>query len=129
MLKKVILGVFLLCLFSAGYTGLPSPAHASSPEAAIPDHLLVFFLDPDGGPCKLQVQILNQMADELKDKVLIRPVKTTVPEDRKLFYAYGIRALPTILLADSGGKEIRRLPPGVQQSDAISSLLTLIPKK
>lgn len=96
-----------------------------NPEIA--DHLLVFFLDPNGGPCQMQGNILKQMASELDGKVLIRPVQTTVPEDHNLFYAYGIRGLPTILLADSSGKEIKRLPPGVQTAETIRGLLNQIP--
>lgn len=95
------------------------------PEVA--EHLLVFFIDPNGGPCQMQGNILKQMASELDGKVLIRPVQTTVPADRDLFYAYGIRALPTILLADSSGKEIKRLPPGVQTAETIRGLLNNIP--
>lgn len=97
----------------------------NNPEIA--DHLLVFFLDPNGGPCQMQGNILKQMTNELDGKVLIRPVQTTVPADRDLFYAYGIRALPTLLLADSSGKEIKRLPPGVQTAASIRGLLNQIP--
>lgn len=98
---------------------------AATPEIA--DHLLVFFIDPNGGPCQMQGSILKQMSAELDGKVLVRPVQTTVPADRDLFYAYGIRALPTLLLADSTGKEIKRLPPGVQPAETIRSLLAQIP--
>ncbi len=97
----------------------------NSPKEA--GNLLVFFLDPNGGPCQMQGKILNQMSSELEGKVLIRPVKTTVPVDRDIFYAYGIRALPTILLADSAGKEIKRLPPGVHAAETILDLLNQIP--
>ena len=75
----------------------------------------------------MQGDILNQMSAELDGKVLVRPVQTTVPTDRDIFYAYGIRALPTILLADSAGKEIKRLSPGVHSAETIRGLLTQIP--
>ena len=91
-------------------------------------HKLVFFLDPNGGPCRLQVSILNDMADELRGKVDIQYVQTTVPSDRDIFYQYGIRALPTLLLADASGKEIRRMPPGIKQSDDIRLLIQSIPQ-
>ena len=100
---------------------------ATAEAKAVAEHLLVFFLDPNGGPCRMQNDILTRMSDELDGKVLIRPVQTTVSADRDLFYAYGIRALPTILLADSVGKEIKRLPPGVQGEEAIRGLLNQIP--
>ncbi len=109
----------------------PATAESKTGQTAaqvrIPEHLLVFFIDPNGGPCRMQGEILERMSHELNDKVLIRPVQTTVPADRDLFYAYGIRALPTILLADAGGKEIKRLPPGVQSAEMIRELLNRIP--
>ncbi len=96
-------------------------------NSEIAEHLLVFFIDPNGGPCQMQEKILGQMSTELVGKVLIRPVKTTIKADMDIFYAYGIRALPTILLADSSGKEIKRLPPGVHAAETIRSLLNYIP--
>ncbi|MCK5836412.1 MAG: hypothetical protein KAH09_04025 [Desulfobacula sp.] len=95
----------------------------SAIASEMPDLNLVFFLDPNGGPCIMQNNILVDMADELTGKVQIRYVQTTVPEHRNLFSHYGIRALPTILLADSEGKEIKRMPPGVKKADAILALI------
>jgi len=137
MLKNIVLLIAVLTLFGCSQEQTPqlssqvTPATAmakpaqSSPEIA--EHLLVFFINPDGGPCKMQENILNQMSAELDGKVLIRPVKTTVSTDMDIFYAYGIRALPTILLADSSGKEISRLPPGVHAAETIRNLLKQIP--
>jgi len=139
MLKLMITLTMTLVLFAcsqeqqgqqAAQSNPTQPTASSSAPAATPeiaDHLLVFFIDPNGGPCQMQGNILKQMSTELDGKVLIRPVQTTVPADRDLFYAYGIRALPTILLADSSGKEIKRLPPGVQTAETIRGLLNHIP--
>lgn len=102
-----------------------TPAKQNSSEMA--ETLLIFFINPDGGPCQMQERILNQMSADLEGKVTIRPVKTTVQSDMDIFYAYGIRALPTILLADSAGKEISRLPPGVHAAETIRGLLNQIP--
>ncbi len=93
-----------------------------------PEHLLVFFINPTGGPCVMQEKILADMASELEGKVIIRPVKTTVPDDMNIFYAYGIRGLPSMILTDSEGKEIKRLPPGVHSADTIRILLNYIPE-
>ena len=87
---------------------------------------LVFFLDPNGGPCKRQDAILLGMSDELNRKVNIRYVKTTVPAHRNLFYQYGIRGLPTLLLADSSGKEIKRMTPGIHNAANIRALIQSI---
>ena len=137
MFRNIVLVVALILLFGctqdqpAQSTAKSTPATTEIPAAQnnpeIADNLLVFFIDPNGGPCQMQGEILTQMSAELEGKVLIRPVKTTVPADRDIFYAYGIRALPTILLADSSGKEIKRLPPGVHAAETIRELLTQIP--
>ena len=68
-----------------------------------------------------------EMSKELKGKVNIKYVKTTVQNDRNFFYEYGIRALPTLLLADSTGKEITRLPPGIKNAAAIRNLINFMP--
>lgn len=110
-------------------TAAPAPPETKTNQShpAIAEHLLVFFIDPNGGPCQMQGDILSTMANELEGKVLIRPVQTTVKEDMDIFYAYGIRALPTILLADASGKELKRLPPGVHRAETIRELLKQIP--
>ncbi len=137
MFRTIVLSITFILLFgcsqdqSAQSATQSTPATTesqetqNSPETA--ENLLVLFIDPNGGPCQMQGKILSQMAAELDGQVLIRPVKTTVPADRDIFYAYGIRALPTILLADSAGKEIKRLPPGVHAAETIRELLTQIP--
>jgi len=43
-----------------------------------------------------------------------------------LFAQYGIRALPTLLLADASGNEIQRLAPGVKNQEEIRILLQAI---
>lgn len=93
------------------------------------EHLLVFFINPDGRPCQMQGEILSEMSGELEKKVVIRPVQTTVQADLDVFYAYGIRALPTLMLADTNGKEIKRLPPGVHPAETIRNLISQIPSQ
>ena len=101
-----------------------APAH----QAVSAQYNLVFFLDPNGRPCRMQDAILSEMAGELQGKVAIRYVKTTVAADRNLFYQYGIRALPTLLLADASGNEIKRMPPGVKSADEVRLLIQSIPR-
>lgn len=91
-------------------------------------HKIVFFLNPNGGPCRLQVSILNDMAAELRGVVDIQYVQTIVPGDMNTFSQYGIRALPTLLLADANGKEIKRMSPGVKQAEDIRLLIQSIPQ-
>ena len=107
-----------------------APAAPTAPAATrqLASHKIVFFLNPNGGPCRLQVSILNDMAAELRGIVDIQYVQTIVPSDRDIFSQYGIRALPTLLLADASGKEIKRMPPGVKQADDIRRLIQSIPQ-
>jgi thioredoxin 1 len=104
-----------------------APAAAATAAQAMADHYLVFFLDPNGGPCRMQNSILEEMAEELKEKVSLRYVQTTVKEDLQYFYAFGIRGLPSLVLADATGKEIKRLPPGVNPAEKVRELLQAIP--
>ncbi len=112
---------------SEGSSTTTSPPEARAAQAAATGYNLVFFLDPNGGPCRMQAQILTEMANELNGRAAIHYVQTTVPEDHRLFASYGIRALPTLLLADASGREIKRLAPGVKGQEEIRSLLQTIP--
>ncbi len=103
-----------------------SPAPAAVSQTA--DYKIIFFLDPNGEPCRMQDAILNDMTNELNGKVNIHHVQTTIAADRDIFYHYGIRALPTLLLADASGKEIKRMPPGVKSPEDIRALIQSIPQ-
>jgi thioredoxin 1 len=94
---------------------------AASQPAALPR--LVFFMNPNGAPCQMQDQILQQMAPELKGKAAVVYYKTTVPADIAMFQQYGIRALPTLMVTDASGKEIRRATPGIQSAAQVRQLL------
>ncbi len=141
MLKEIILAMTLV--IAVGCSGEPDKPEASqapgtgahetalTPNTAenhlITNYNLMFFLDPNGRPCQMQDAILSGLSEELRGKVNIRHVKTTVPADRNLFYQYGIRALPALLLADASGNEIKRIPPGVKNETDIRSLVHNIP--
>jgi thioredoxin len=142
-MRKYILFSFLLFFIAAcsgdEQPGKPSSSVATTPQSTasvatlVSSHQsaafkLVFFLDPEGGPCRLQDSILKDMANELRGKVDIQYVQTTVPADRNIFYQYGIRSLPTLLLADANGNEIRRMAPGVKRDSDIRLLIQSIPK-
>jgi len=121
MFKKLF-SVFLL-LFVLGCSEgdkVPAGAAVSSPTGG---PQLLFFLDPNGGPCMMQGRILASMEEELRGRAAVREIRTTIPEDRPLFGQFGIRGLPSLILVDAGGKEIRRLPPGVKTAEEIRFLL------
>ncbi len=101
---------------------------APSPQDKTDNFKLIFFLDPNGRPCQMQHNILVGMQAELQPRVSIQLVQTTVASDRQTFYDYGIRSLPSLILVDGSGKEVRRLSPGVQDAEAIRTLLSSIPR-
>ena len=123
------LSLLLVAFVSAS---IASPASAQSqkgaPALATASHAtalprLVFFMNPNGAPCQMQDQILQQMAPELKGKAAVVYYKTTVPTDISKFQQYGIRALPTLMVTDASGKEIRRATPGIQSAAQVRQLL------
>ncbi len=64
------------------------------------------------------------VADSLSKVAHGRLHKTTEAGDMQKFEQYGIRGLPTLVIADKDGRELSRFSPGVQSSDAVLAALT-----
>ncbi len=92
--------------------------------ASAPGKQLLFFMNPNGYPCQTQLGILNGVADSLSKVAHVVYIKTTEPADMDKFEAYGIRALPMLVIADNTGRELSRFSPGIQSSDAVLAALT-----
>ncbi len=88
-----------------------------------PEMQILFFINPHGRPCLIQLSILDEMKDKLADLATVKQVSTIVPEDRATYYKYGVRALPSLILVDNSGKEIKRFPPGIQSEKTILEAL------
>ena len=101
----------------------PNVSAAASHDVKVAQYNLLFFMDPNGGPCRMQDGILAGMSAELQGKVNIRYVKTTNKNDLQFFYKYGIRGLPSMLFTDQAGNEVKRLPPGIRDAAAIRALV------
>ena len=84
---------------------------------------IVFFQNPNGGPCKMQKQILDTLLQERKNNFNIAAVSTLKEEDQKAFYDYGIRSLPSLVLVDRKGNIARVFAPGIQSIETLSSAL------
>ena len=124
-LRLSALALALTSASSAALAEAPRPATTTTastrPAVALPR--LVFFMNPGGAPCQMQDRILQEMAPELKGKAEVVYLKTTVAGDIAKFQQYGIRALPTLIVTDASGKEIRRATPGIQSAAQVRQLV------
>jgi thioredoxin 1 len=113
-----------VALASTGANDAASAAANTTANAPAPRQQLLFFMNPDGYPCQVQQQILSGVADSLSKVAHVVYIKTTEPADMQKFEAYGIRALPSLVIADQNGRELRRFAPGIQSADAVLAALT-----
>ncbi len=95
----------------------PAGARPTAPRA--PKPTLVFFMNPAGSPCQTQDGILKESRAQWEPLATLRYVRTDLPADREVFYQYGVRSLPNLILVGADGKEIHRYSPGIQSSEAI----------
>lgn len=109
-------------LASTALAEAPRATVASTKTTAAALPRLVFFMNPNGAPCQMQDRILQEMAPELKGKAEVVYYKTTISTDIPKFQQYGIRSLPTLMLTDASGKEIRRATPGIQSAPQVRQL-------
>jgi len=69
--------------------------------------VLVDFYADWCGPCQMAAPIIDKLADELKDRILI--VKVDVDQSRQVAGKYGIMSIPTVLILEADGDEIKEV--------------------
>ena len=79
------------------------------------------FYAPWCGPCKKVEPVLTRLAGELG--VLME--KVNVEDNRPLFDSFGVRSVPTIILTNEEGEEVRRVTGSANMSEkALRELLS-----
>ena len=81
--------------------------------------VLVDFFATWCGPCKMLSPVLDQVADELKDKVVIG--KLDIDESLDLAKEYEVMSVPTMILFKDG-KEVERIVGLRQKTQIIDAI-------
>jgi thiol-disulfide isomerase/thioredoxin len=90
------------------------PKPGENKSTVSPDKEILFFMNPNGHPCQMQLSILDGMKNKISGLAKIKYVKTTEASDLNTFNQYGIRGLPSLIILGKDGKELKRFTPGVQ---------------
>ncbi len=74
---------------------------------------LVDFWAPWCGPCRMQAPILDQVAEEIKNKAVI--AKVNIDENMTVATEFAVRSIPTLLLFKEG--KLVKQYVGLQRKD------------
>jgi thioredoxin 1 len=112
----------LAAVVAAPLAAAPAPPSGTKPATpGAPKPTLVFFMNPAGGPCRTQDEILMSSRARWEPLANLRYVRTDVAADREAFYKFGVRSLPNLILVGADGKEVHRYSPGIQSAETILS--------
>jgi thioredoxin-like negative regulator of GroEL len=128
MKKRILLTVSAAIFAVSSIAFASATAPLSTPElkqtiGAGGKATLVFFQNPNGGPCKAQKGILDKLLQDRKGSFNIASVNAMNQNDQKAFYDYGVRSLPSLVLVDKTGKISKVFPPGIQNQETLTAAL------
>jgi hypothetical protein len=115
--------VFTLAALPFAGTSSVTSDSTTKTKSGTPQKQILFFMNPNGRPCQMQKAILDEIKDSLAPLAAVKYYKTTVEADLSGFDRYGIRGLPSLIIADPNGRELSRFPPGIQSSAVILKAL------
>lgn len=126
IVSALIVGLMLTATVNQAQAGNPS-APLSTPEIkqsiSSGKKTIIFFLNPNGGPCRAQNEVLTTLLKDRKNNFAVAYVSALQQENQRAFYDYGVRGLPSLVLVDSSGKINRVFSPGIQSYDALAAAL------
>jgi thioredoxin 1 len=129
-MRKLVLVSFMIAAFfamagqaTAGGTAAPLSTPELKKSIGAGKKTIVFFLNPQGGPCKAQNEIVQQLQKDRKGSFTVAYVSTMNSGDQKAFYEYGVRNLPQLVLVDGKGTIAQFFPPGIQSYQTLATAL------
>ncbi|MHB8880214.1 MAG: thioredoxin family protein [Thermodesulfovibrionales bacterium] len=131
MRKRRLTGLFAIAVLIGLFLGQAGAGSIAAPQStpelrkalSAGKKTVVFFLNPQGGPCKAQNEVLQKLLKDKAGKFQVAYVNAMNQQDQKAFYDYGIRNLPSLVLVDGGGKISRVFPPGIQSYEVLAKAL------
>ena len=81
--------------------------------------VLIDFYADWCGPCRMMSPIVNQIAEEMSDKIKVG--KVNVDENQELAMKYGVMSIPTIVIIENG--KVKNTLVGVRDKNEIKEML------
>ena len=81
--------------------------------------VLIDFYADWCGPCRMMAPIIDQIAEEMVDKIKVG--KVNVDENQELAMEYGVMSIPTIVIIENG--EVKNTLVGVRDKNEIKEML------